>query len=257
MNQINNPINQQPGNIYTLQQKASDAIYIVCGAISLPIEFVLRPHYGSQYVSPIQLALASLMMLMLPVIFDLSTYVPLPLFASHLTTPPLITLTKYFFIGAFLHCIRVWWRMLHMASEKNARFEGDPLPIFKLFPKSSFYMIRIIWEPLTVFLVASTLHKMGYIQHAAIYLEVAAFALMMKSFVAWHYVWNYMRDLMNLQHAAPIIARAVENNATGSEMASINLASFPKDAPPEMKRAAAIHIARTLYPNQNSEGEKK
>jgi hypothetical protein len=66
----------------------------------------------------------------------------------------------------------------------------------------------------------------------------------MKQYIAWYRAWQYLRELMDAKFLGPIIARMIENNATAEDLATVHLASFPKNLPPEIRQAALTHIAR-------------
>jgi hypothetical protein len=75
---------------------------------------------------------------------------------------------------------------------------------------------------------------------------MAALMLVMKNFISWYRAWEYIRKLMDLRYAGPIIAKLVENKATEDDLASVHLASFPKNISPEMRQAAGAYIARAF-----------
>jgi hypothetical protein len=144
--------------------------------------------------------------------------------------------------------------MIYMELEKNSEFEGPPLPFFRLIPGSgSFWFTRIALEPLFVFVGASLLEHLFIIQSGlSAYLHIAALMFAIKSFIAWHKTWEYIRKLLDLQYIGPIIAKLVQNNATQDELASAHLASFPKSISPEMRQAAGMYIARAYSADINT-----
>jgi hypothetical protein len=75
---------------------------------------------------------------------------------------------------------------------------------------------------------------------------VAAFMLAMKQYVAWYMQWQFLRGLMDMRNAGPIIAKLVDNTATEDELATIHMASIPKDIPDDLRRDTAAHIARAF-----------
>jgi len=79
-----------------------------------------------------------------------------------------------------------------------------------------------------------------------IFFEISALALAMKNFIGWYRAWEYIRILIDMRFAGPIIARLAENRASDEDLAAVHLASFPKDIPDDIRRAAASHIARHL-----------
>jgi hypothetical protein len=70
----------------------------------------------------------------------------------------------------------------------------------------------------------------------------------MKNFVTWFRTWEYLRDVMDGVGAGPTISKLVENTATDDELASVGMASFPKDISPELRQQAATTIARAYSP---------
>ncbi len=244
---------QAPGatNINTLHDQMCNIVYNLCSIITTPIEMLLRPRYGSRYFPPLVLALSSLMMVLLPVFSGLGGMIPF----MHPPAPRgfigMAELSRYYFLGAFVHGIRVWRRMIHMEREQHSQWEGPPLPLFHLFPRgNSFWFCRIVWEPVFVFAASVVLENLLILQSsAATYLRVAAFALAMKQYVAWYQQWQYLREIMDARFAAPILAKLADNKATDSELEAARLASFPKDMPEEMRRGAVVHLARIFLPS--------
>ena len=78
--------------------------------------------------------------------------------------------------------------------------------------------------------------------------------LCMKCFIAWFRQWEYLRQMMDARFAGLIISKLAENRATEEDLATVHLASFPKNLPPEMRDAAVSHIARSF--NGTSEPHK-
>ena len=66
------------------------------------------------------------------------------------------TFSKLFFLGSFVHGLRIWRRMIHMEREQHSAYEGPPLPIFRIVP-GSFWLIRIVYEPAFVFVLSIVL----------------------------------------------------------------------------------------------------
>lgn len=242
-------------DVNNIQEVAMQMVYAFCTIISMPVEYGLRPFFGSQYFPPPLAFLSMLMMLLLPVFFGVTqSLIHLIPFAPAAPPPAPIgvgTLSKWFFIGCLLHGIRIWRRMVHMESESNSRFEGPGLPFFNLLPKASFWMIRIVWEPAFVMVLASFLSRANILQGiAATYLEFAALCLLMKNFISWHRCWRYFRDILDMRYASRIVGQMLGNSASESDMATIHMAGFPKDIPPDMKRSAVSHIARVSFPQE-------
>jgi hypothetical protein len=167
------------------------------------------------------------------------------------------TFTNLFFLGSFIHGLRVWRRMVHPESEKFSWFEGPPLPIFRIVP-GTFWMIRIIYEPVFVFVTAIVLENFFILQSsAAHFLMVSAFMLAMKQYVAWYMQWQFLRELLDARNTGPIIAKIVDNSATEDELATIHLASIPKDIPDDLRKETASFIARAFTGKDTVSGENQ
>lgn len=248
-------------NANNIQQTATQIVYAFCTIVSMPVEYALRPLFGSQYFAPPLAFMSALMMVLLPVFFGVTQSLVHLLPFMPYGAPPvgigLGTLAKWFFIGSMIHGIRIWRRMIHMESEENSRFEGPALPLFFLFPQATFWMIRTVWEPVFVFALASALGMMNILQGTATYyLQFAALCLAMKNFVSWHSCWKYFRDILDMRDASRVVAQMLDNTATERDTERIHMAGFPKDVPPEMKRSAMTHIARAISPDSEARREQ-
>jgi hypothetical protein len=87
---------------------------------------------------------------------------------------------------------------------------------------------------------------------AAHFLMVSAFALALKQYAAWHIQWLYIRRLLDANFIGPLIAQLIENNASQEDLAKAHIASFPKDIPDEIRRAAARHMAQAYSPDSET-----
>ena len=245
--------NQSPqsgANINQFQDTMMNLVYNVCSIVTCPIEMALRPQYGSRYFPPIITFFSAAMMIVLPIFFQLaegfSHMIPFARFQPPSGMFGIGTLSRLFFLGSMLHGLRIWRRMLHMEREENSVYEGPPLPIFRIIP-GSFWMVRIIYEPVFVFALSVVLPNFFILQSpAAHYLMLAALMLAMKNYVAWYRQWEFLRNMMDLRFAGPRIAKLVDNQATEDDLAPIHLASFPKNLPEDVRQAAASHIARAF-----------
>jgi hypothetical protein len=145
--------------------------------------------------------------------------------------------------------------MIHPESEQFSWYEGPALPIFRLVP-GTFWTIRIICEPVFVFVTAMVLENFFILQPgAAHFLMVSAAMLGMKQYIAWYMQWQFLRELMDTRNSAPIIAKIVDNSATEDELAAVHLASIPKDIPDDLRRETASFIARA-FTGTDIPGEK-
>lgn len=240
-------------DINRLQDVAMNVVYNVCGIICMPVEMALRPFYGSRYFPPMMMMFSIFMMLLLPVLegFTAAFSHMIPFMPG--AAPPvglfgIGTFTKWFFIGLFIHGFRTWRRMIHIDREQNSLFEGPPLFIFNLLP-GTFWMVRIIYEPVFLLVLSVVLPNFYILQpSAAHYLTFAAVALAMKQYVAWFMQWQFLRGLMDMRNAGPIVAKFVDNTATEDDLATIHLASLPRDIPEDVRRDTAEHIARAMQP---------
>ncbi len=239
-------------NLRHMEDSALNGMEVVCSVISQPVEILLRPWYGTRYFPVPVTALSAVLMIFLPLIGGMLMWL------SHLipfvSIPPargmvdFATFAEVYFAIMAVHSFRLWKRMIHMERESQSQHEGAALPIFGVIPWfGTFWKIRILAEPLLVFIAAIVLRDFLIIQSPlAFYFQIAALALMGKSFVAWFRNWQFVRIRLDIRNAAPIIARLIEDQATEEELNQIHLASFPKNIDPEIRKATAIHIARTF-----------
>jgi hypothetical protein len=241
-----------------LENTAVNFVEAVCAIICRPVEMILRPWHGTRYYTVPVIFFSTLLMLFMPLVQALTDDVvsALPLI-GHLRRHPglfgLGSFAKLYFILSFVHGIRLWRRMIHMELESYSEYEGNALPIFQLFPKASFWITRIFIEPGLVLIVATVLHRMMILQSGlATYLEISAFALGMKEFIAWYRNWEFLRTVLDLKNASPILARMVEDRAPEEDLATLHLAGFPKNISPELRKSAMAHIARAFSPEVQS-----
>jgi hypothetical protein len=248
---------QQPMSIDAFQKTMINVVYNVCSIVTTPVEMVLRPQYGSRYFPPVIMVFTAIMMIVLPVFSALaegfSRMLPFARFHGPIGFFGIGTLAKLYFLGSFVHGLRIWRRMIQMEREAISTSEGPALPIFRILP-GGFWVVRIIWEPVFVFTLSLVLPNFFILQSsAAHYLMLAALALTMKQYVAWYMQWEFLRELLDARNAGPIIAKIVDNTATEDELATIHLASIPKDIPDDLRRDTASHIARAFSPRPPNE----
>ena len=67
-------------------------------------------------------------------------------------------------------------------------------------------------------------------------------------FGSWYMQWQFLRGLMDMRNTGPIIAKFVDNTATDDDLATIHMASLPKNIPEDVRRDTASHIARAFSP---------
>jgi len=252
---------QQSGamNIDQLQEVAMNVVQNFCAIIAMPVEIIIRPHYGTRYYPVPVTFFACVLMILMPLFSAMATGIVNMIPFSHARAPiglfGIGSLSQLFFLLLLIHGIRLYRRMMDMSREENSRFEGPPLPFFQLIPGTqSFWRTRIVIEPALVFIVATVLGRFFIFQSGLVtYLQIAALMLTMKSFIAWFWQWEFIRGIIDTRFAGPIIARLVENRATEEDLATVHLASFPKDLSPDLREAAVSHIARAYaVPTESS-----
>lgn len=242
-------------NLNDLHKAAMNMVEAFCSILCRFVELILRPWHGSRYFDVPVVALATLFMILMPLVSATFTGLVSMIPFSHPSHPVGLigigTITKLYFMLSFIHAIRIYWRMIDMSREKHSEFAGPALPFFAVIPGGgSFWVTRIALEPAFVFIVATVLGRMLILQPGVtIYLQIAALALAMKNFIGWYKAWEFLRTQMDLRFAAPIIAKLGEGRATEDELAAVHLASFPKNLDPDIRSAAVSHIARSYSPN--------
>jgi len=243
---------QSTMSLNQLQDFAINFVYNLCTIVTLPVEMVLRPQYGSRYFPPVVMFFSAMMMVFLPLLFGFASAVvhmiPFARFRGPVGMIGIWGLSRLFFLGSMVHGVRIWRRMIHMETEQNSLYEGPPLPFFRRLP-FSFWVTRIVIEPAFVFTLSVILPNFFILEpSAAHYLALAAIMLAMKQYLSWYMQWSYIRELLDARNAGPIIAKIIEDKATSDELASVHLASFPKNLPDDIRRSAAIHIASVVSP---------
>jgi hypothetical protein len=239
-------------SINQLQDFAINFVYNACSIVTMPVEMALRPQYGSRYFPPVIQFFSTGLMIMLPFFFGFAQFVghmiPFAQFRGPIGLIGIGGISRLFFLGMFAHGFRIWRRMLHMEREENSLYEGPPLSFFGRLP-FSFWVIRIVVEPAFVFTLSVILPNFFILEpSAAHFFALSALMLAMKQYVAWYMQWQFLRGLLDNRHAGPIIAKIIEGRATQEELARVHLASFPKNLPDDIRRAAAVHIAQVFSP---------
>lgn len=238
----------QPGEM-NIDQMINMA-YNLCTVVTMPIEVIIRPLYGTRYFHPLAAFLSAMLMIFLPVFASLLGGVGSMLTFGLGRAPQapigLSDLSRLYFFLIFIHGIRLFRRMTHMHLETNSVYEGPGLPILNWLPfAKSFWTQRILIEPALIFAIAIICGNMFLFQPGlSNYLCFAAFLLAMKNYIAWYTEWEFLRKLMDMQNAGPIISRMVRNEATHEELATIHVAAFPKDLPDDIRQEAVGHIAK-------------
>ena len=234
-------------NVHNLQDVAINVVNLVCSVFCMPVEMIIRPRYSTRYFPPAVTFLCTILMFFLPLLWMGVNMIPF--IGGH--PPPglfdIASFAKIYFLLLLVHGIRTYLRMIHMEKEEFSWSEGPPLPFMHLIPgTSSLWRTRIFIEPAFVFVTASVLNVLGIFQsNLTTYLHFLALTLAMKQITHWYRTWEVRRDWLDQQNLAPLISRLVENTASQEDLAVIHLASFPKTASPELRKAAAIHIAKS------------
>jgi hypothetical protein len=232
-----------------MQNLAMNVVEVFCSIACMPVEIILHPFYGTRYYPVYVTFFSAMMMIFLPVFGSVTTGVMNMIPFHQAATPVGIfdmwSLSKLFFLLLFLHGFRLWRRMIYMDLERFSQFEGPPLPFYRLLPGGkSFNFVRIVLEPVSVFILASVLEHLYIIQSGlATFLHFAALMLAMKCYVLWYRAWEFARNLLDIQNAGPILAKIAENQETQDDLAPLHLASLPKSLSPEVRKDTVSYLA--------------
>lgn len=248
---------QPSSTIDHFQDSMINIVYNLCSIVTMPVELALRPFHGTRYFPPIIMLFSMGMMILIPMIFSfagaVAGMIPFAQVQASIGLIGMWGLSKLFFLGCLIHGIRKWRLMLHMEREKSSVYEGPALFFFTWLPKASFWRIRILYEPLFLIVLSVVLPNFFILEPAAAnFLVICAIFLAMKNYAGWYMHWQFIRELMDMRHASPIIAALAENRETEEDLASIHLASFPKDLSPDMRKAAVSHIAHVFAADNDS-----
>ncbi len=243
----------QPMGIEQLHEFAINVVHMACSIVTMPVEIILRPQYGTRYFPIPVTFFSAILMILLPFLSGMATGITHMIPFSGPAMPPpglfgLASLSSLYFFLVLLHGIRLYRRMIYMDLEQHSQYEGPALPFFRMIPGGrSFWLTRIVLEPVFVFVLASVLESISVIQSGlSFYLHIAALMLAMRNFIYWYRVWELIRSWMDVAAAGPIISKFANNKATEDDLAPIHLASLPKDLSPDMRQAAVSYIARVL-----------
>jgi hypothetical protein len=236
--------NSNSGN--AIQQLYRGSIRVaegVCTIVTTPIEYFLRPFFGTRYFEPVQMMFTWLVMMALPILGQASAYLPVGGDSPGLVG--LGTLSTLFFLSHIIHGPRLWRRVLRMELEGHSEYEGEALPFFARLPYGHvFWVVRIFWEPAFVALVGIMGHLMRILDRPAmIYLIVCSLMLMFKNYLSWYQSWLQLRTLMDAKYTGPLIAKAVSGKATEKELAQVHMAGFVGSVPEEIRAAAIAEMA--------------
>jgi hypothetical protein len=253
--------NAGPMNIDQLEEIGMNITYNVASIVVMPVEVLLRPWHGTMYYSPAVQLLSLMLMSFAALFFTVADGVThlIPFVRGAAGMFGMASMTKLFFLASFVHGFRRWRLMLHPEREQVSVWEGDPLPFFRFLPRAeSHWFVRIVYEPLLVYALSVVLANLFIIQAPLmLYLQVTAFLLAMKQYIAWYKAWAYARRLLDMANIAPIIARIVEGKASNDDMARVHLASLPKTLPPEIRKATMAHVARAYSVPPREDGKEE
>jgi hypothetical protein len=242
------------GSIEQMHETGLNMVANISSTIVMPVEMLLRPWHGTRYYPVTVRFFSACLMILLPAFMALTSGVVGMIPFTHMSAPKGLfgigSLSELYFLLMAAHNIRLYLRMIHPERESHSEFEGPPLPFFYLLPKGqSFWFTRIVWEPVFVLVAATVLQDFLIVQPVlATFLRLTALCLFTRSFISWYRSWEFLRRILDQKNAGPAIARLVDNTATQEDLAPIHLASFPKNIDPDIRRAAAAHIARIYSP---------
>lgn len=257
------PGSSSPLNINNLQDGAENLLLFLASIVSKTADMAVRPFFGTRYYPPAVDAFAFLLLLIVASIHTMA--VEMTHMVPFVAGPPpalgifdLWWLVRISFLVQIVHRIRLFRRMVDVSREKFSWYEGPALPILKLIPGgTSFWRSRILIEPALVFAAASILQHLFIFQSSlATFIQVSAAALFVKQSLHWYMSWKVIRDVIDATNGAPLMNAFIENSATDEELAPVHLASFPKDTTPEIRRVAAIQVARA-YGQTTTLGENQ
>jgi hypothetical protein len=256
---LTNKANQSnPLNLFELPDIALNMVEGFCSVISRPLDLFLRPWHGSRYCSVVVIFLCNAMMIFIPIFGAVTTGVISMIPLVHIPAPiglfSMASFAKLYFLLSIIHGIRIYRLMITPSREMFSEWENEPLPFFYLLPKgNSFWFTRIVLEPAFVIVAAMVLGHMFIFQSGLVtFLQFSAMALAMKNFCGWFRAWQYIRDLLDMTFAGPLVAKLVDNTATEKDLAPLHIATLPKDLPEDMRKNTALHIARAFTPDADN-----
>lgn len=235
--------NQNSGTLRELYQGGLNVSQSVCGIITTPVEYALRPFFGTRYFDPIQMMATCLLMALLPILGQGLNFIPIGGDGGGYIG--LGTLSMLFFVGSVIHAPRLWRRVFNMELEKHSQYEGEALPFFERLPLGqSFWAVRVLWEPAFVAAAAIALRLVTILDRPAMaYLLICAWALAFKNYLSWYQAWLQLRTMMDTKFAGPLVVKAVTGKATEKELASVHLAGFAGSVPADIRAAAIVQMA--------------
>ena len=242
----------QEFNTGALQNSSMNAVELLCEAFSQPVTVIIRPFYGTRFYSVVSTFISMTMMIILPAFMATAQAVAHMIPFVNIPMPRGMfsfgDFAQLYFIVSLIQGVRLWRRMFHPEIENHSEFDGPALFFFNYLPKSrSFYFVRVVWEPAAVLIASIILQDLFIIQSPlALYLKFAAFAMMMRSFIAWFRGWEVERIMRDTQWAGQIMSKIADGSATQLERDQILVATIPKASVPQVGSAGthAVHISQ-------------
>jgi len=255
----NKPNQPASFNPFQLPDLAMNMVETFCAVVYRPVEVVIRPWHGTRYFSIAVIFLSNLMMIFIPIFGAFATGVLSMIPLIHVPVPvgmfSMASFARIYFLLSLIHGGRIFRLMIHPGKELYSFWEGPPLPFIHLVPKSrSFWITRIIIEPAMVFLAATLLGNAFIFQSGLVtYLQCAAMCGGMLHFVRWYRSWEEIRNSLDTANIAPLMAKLVDNTATESDLAPLHIAKLPNDVPENIRKNAALNIARAYSPEEKGQ----
>jgi hypothetical protein len=215
--------------------------YQFTSVLTVPIEMCLRPRFGSQYFSPIVVAIAVL--LFQGVTGATALYQALQGYSSAPIGMGILTVALWG--GCIYHAIRIRRLILDMDREGDSEEEGSALFIFTLLPRGDRWTwVRCFWEPLAVIGFSALVYVTGTLTpFTAAYLALCGVALFLKNYAKWYQSWRWIRGIRDKEYRAGIIARIALGEAPTQTIGHCVLAALPESSGPKERTAIAAHFS--------------
>jgi cbb3-type cytochrome oxidase subunit 3 len=230
------------------RDKMWGTVYTAATVVSMPVEVIIRPFFGTRFFQPYNAGLSLALLLLLSLLAK--PFIPPIMLAAHIQPPPsglynILSLAQLFFFGMIFHTFRSFRRMRNLSLELNSTYEGPALPFFALLPGGkSFWMVRLVLEPIAVIVIAYTLNHLGIFDNQLEgYLIFAAICMATKSYLHWFKAWETIRKILDAKYLAPVLSGMINGTAEDNALDQFHYASFPKHLPPDVHRAAIQQLA--------------
>src|SRR4051812_28193646 len=103
---------------------------MICTVVTMPLEYALRPHFGTRYFDPLQMLFSYGLMMFLPLAGTIGSHARFGAAEPSRGLIGLGTVSLLFFIGQCIHGPRIWRRMFYIELEQHSEYEGPALPFF-------------------------------------------------------------------------------------------------------------------------------